>query len=110
MVRAVLLGDPEVGKSSIIKCYISNNFDDNIAAVIPVAVLPPEASPEGVPLTLVDTSARDVEVLEDEVGRADVAVVVYAADRPDTLARVGSLAFRRAVVRRIATSHILRRR
>ena len=90
MVRAVLVGDPEVGKSSIIKCYISNNFDDNIAAVIPVAVLPPEASPEGVPLTLVDTSAKDVEVLEDEVSRADVAVVVYAADRPDTLARVGS--------------------
>jgi len=89
-VRAVLVGDPQVGKSSIIKCYITNNFDDNIAAVIPVAVLPPEASPEGVPLTLVDTSSKDAEMLEDEVRRADVAVVVYAADRPDTLARVGS--------------------
>jgi len=90
MVRAVFVGEAQVGKSSIIKCYISNNFDDTIAAVIPVAVLPPEASPEGVPLTLVDTSSKDVEGLEDEVQKADVAVVVYAADRPDTLARVGS--------------------
>lgn len=80
----------QVGKSSIIKCYISNNFDGSIAPVIPVAVLPPEASPEGVPLTLVDTSSKDAEVLVDEVQKADVAVVVYAADRPDTLARVGS--------------------
>ena len=58
--------------------------------MIPVAVLPPEASPEGVPLTLVDTSSKDPELLEDELRKADVAVIVYAADRPDTLARVGS--------------------
>jgi Ras family protein T1 len=86
--RALNCSSAQVGKSSIIKSYISNNFDDSTAAVIPVAVLPPEASPEGVPLTLVDTSSKDDEVLEDEIRKADVAVVVYAADRPDTLARV----------------------
>ena len=90
MVRAVLVGDAQVGKSSIVKSYISNTFDESIAAVIPVAVLPSEASPDGVPLTLVDTSSKDTDMLEDEVQKADVVVVVYAADRPDTLSRVNT--------------------
>uniref|UniRef100_A0A7S4H970 Mitochondrial Rho GTPase n=1 Tax=Guillardia theta TaxID=55529 RepID=A0A7S4H970_GUITH len=90
MVRVVVVGDAQVGKSSIIKCYISNTFDENLAPVIPIAVLPPDASPERVPLTLVDTSSRDWNMLEEEVRQADVAVGVYAADKPDTLGRVTS--------------------
>ena len=30
----------QVGKSSIIKCYISNNFDDPIAVLMPLVVVP----------------------------------------------------------------------
>jgi GTPase SAR1 family protein len=50
-----VVGDAQTGKSSIINCFISNGFEEHVTSVIPVAVLPPEASPEGVPLTLVDT-------------------------------------------------------
>ena len=92
MVRAVVLGDPQTGKSSTINCFISNSFEEDVAPVIPVAVLPPEASPEGQPLTLVDTSSRssDAATLTKELVKADVAIVVYAADRPETLANVSS--------------------
>ena len=92
MVRAGVLGDPQTGKSSVINCFISNSFEEHVAPVIPVAVLPPEASPESEPLTLVDTSSRssDAATLKAEIEKADVAVVVYAADRPESLSNVSS--------------------
>lgn len=53
-VRILVVGDPGVGKSSIINCFISNNFEENLAPVIPAAILPAEATPESSPLTIVD--------------------------------------------------------
>eukprot|EP00281_Chroomonas_sp_CCMP1168_P000341 CAMPEP_0206260760 /NCGR_PEP_ID=MMETSP0047_2-20121206/27275_1 /ASSEMBLY_ACC=CAM_ASM_000192 /TAXON_ID=195065 /ORGANISM="Chroomonas mesostigmatica_cf, Strain CCMP1168" /LENGTH=217 /DNA_ID=CAMNT_0053687893 /DNA_START=55 /DNA_END=705 /DNA_ORIENTATION=+ len=90
-VRVLVLGDSGVGKSSIINCFISSSFEENLAPVIPAAILPAEATPESSPLTIVDTPGQpDMTLLDEEIRRADIALVIYAVDKPASLPRVSS--------------------
>eukprot|EP00871_Galdieria_phlegrea_P001187 jgi/Galph1/2069/GphlegSOOS_G753.1 len=91
-VRIVVVGDPKVGKSSLIKTLISESFDEDVQPVLPTVVIPPEVTPERVHVSIVDTSTvpEDRQKLEDEIRRADVLVLVYDVNKRETLDRASS--------------------
>eukprot|EP00850_Spirogloea_muscicola_P009165 SM000051S17525 [mRNA] locus=s51:63093:67305:- [translate_table: standard] len=86
-VRIVVLGDGGTGKSSLILAAATESFPEKVAPLLPPLRLPPNAYPDNVPITIVDTSSRpeDQAKTEAELGRADVVVLTYACDRPATL-------------------------
>ncbi|GJQ13379.1 hypothetical protein GpartN1_g5170.t1 [Galdieria partita] len=91
-VRIVVVGDPKVGKSSLIKTLISESFEDEVQPVLPTVVIPPEVTPERVHVSIVDTSSSPEErhKLEEEIRKADVLVLVYDVSKRETLDRASS--------------------
>ncbi len=91
-VRIVVAGDHASGKTSLIKTLISEEFDDQVPPTLPVVVIPPEVVPERVNVSIVDTPSRpaDKAVLEGELQKADVVVLVYDVSKKDALQRVRS--------------------
>lgn len=89
-VRIAVVGDPGVGKTSLISAAASETFPDNPPPVLPPALLPADAIPDGVPVVITDTSSRpeDRGALEQSIREASVIVLCFAMDRPGTLARV----------------------
>lgn len=91
-VRIVVVGDPKVGKSSLIKTLISESFEEEVQPVLPTVVIPPEVTPEKVHVSIVDTSSSPEErhKLEEEIRKADVLVLVYDVSKRETLDRASS--------------------
>ncbi|KAK4529743.1 hypothetical protein CCYA_CCYA02G0600 [Cyanidiococcus yangmingshanensis] len=91
-VRIVVAGDHSSGKTSLIKTLISEEFDDQVPPTLPVVVIPPEVVPERVHVSIVDTPSRpaDKALLEAELQKADVVVLVYDVSQKDALQRVRS--------------------
>lgn len=91
-IRIVVVGDQGTGKSSLIIAMATEQFPDRAPPVLPPTRLPPNAFPEHIPLTLVDTSSRkeDMGGVEGELRRADVVVLTYACDQPESLASLSS--------------------
>lgn len=89
-VRIAVVGDPGVGKTSLITAAATETFPDHPPPVLPPAILPAETVPECVPVVITDTSSRpeDAAALELAVQEASVVVLCFAMDRPNTLARV----------------------
>ncbi|CAD7702961.1 unnamed protein product [Ostreobium quekettii] len=85
--QVVVLGDPGVGKSSLIAAA-TESFDPNPPPCLPPTRLPPEA--ENVPLLVKDTSSRSDnssplrEVLKD----VDVVLLCYAVDMATSIRRL----------------------
>lgn len=82
--RVVVLGDPGVGKSSLIAAA-TESFDPNPPPCLPPTRLPPQI--DNVPLLVVDTSTRSEnrQSLESLVEGADVVVLCYSVDMPDSV-------------------------
>lgn len=57
-VRVVVAGDRGTGKSSLISAAASDAFPEYVPAVLPPTRLPSDFYPDGVPVTIVDTSSR----------------------------------------------------
>ncbi|KAK8635926.1 hypothetical protein V6N13_004638 [Hibiscus sabdariffa] len=91
-VRVVVVGDRGTGKSSLISAAASDSFPDYVQAVLLPTRLPSDFSPDGVPVTIVDTSSsmESRVKLIDEVKRADAVVLTYACDQPITLSRLST--------------------
>ncbi|KAJ3041842.1 ERMES complex Ca(2+)-binding regulatory GTPase gem1 [Rhizophlyctis rosea] len=89
-VRILLVGDDQVGKSTLITSLIKETFIPNIQHVVPEVTIPPEWTREKVTTRIVDSSARtdNREQLETEIRKADVICIVYGIDNPDSFARV----------------------
>jgi Ras family protein T1 len=102
--RILLLGDgtlyPEkVGKTSLIKSYVSKSFPHEVPAVSPVVVIPSELSESKTTVTIVDSlcisylDRRDQEreeATEVEIRKTDVVLLVYDMSRLESLSRLGS--------------------
>ncbi|KAI9098178.1 P-loop containing nucleoside triphosphate hydrolase protein [Phlyctochytrium arcticum] len=90
-VRILLVGDEQVGKSTLITSLIKETFVPNIQHVVPEVTIPPEWTREKVTTRIVDSSPRpdNREQLDTEVRKADVICIVYAVDKPETFARIG---------------------
>ncbi|KAF8105483.1 hypothetical protein N665_0157s0067 [Sinapis alba] len=86
-VRIVVVGDKGTGKSSLIVAAASDSFPPNVPPVLPDTNLPLEFFPDGVPVTIVDTSSRpeDRDIVAEELRNADAVVLTYDCDRPETL-------------------------
>ncbi|KAJ3021068.1 UNVERIFIED_CONTAM: ERMES complex Ca(2+)-binding regulatory GTPase gem1 [Siphonaria sp. JEL0065] len=89
-VRVLLVGDPHVGKSTIITSLIKEAFVANIQHVVPEVTIPPEWTREKVTTRIVDSSARpeNKDQLEAEIRKADVICIVYAVNDMDSFNRV----------------------
>ncbi|OMP05024.1 Small GTPase superfamily [Corchorus olitorius] len=101
-VRVVVAGDRGTGKSSLISAAASDSYPEFVPPVLPVTRLPADFYPDGVPVTIVDTSAGYMFLklflflmesrvkLIDELKRADAVVLTYACDQPMTLSRLST--------------------
>ncbi|XVF32588.1 hypothetical protein REPUB_Repub17cG0095100 [Reevesia pubescens] len=91
-VRVVVAGDRGTGKSSLISAAASDSFPEYVPPVLPPTRLPSDFYPDGVPVTIVDTSSsmESRVKLIDELKRADAVVLTYACDQPMTLSRLSS--------------------
>ncbi|CAH8381999.1 unnamed protein product [Eruca vesicaria subsp. sativa] len=86
-VRIVVIGDKGTGKSSLIVAAATDSFPPNVPPVLPDTKLPFQFFPDGIPVTLVDTSSRpeDKGMVAEELKLADAVVLTYDCDRPETL-------------------------
>ncbi|XVF72418.1 hypothetical protein PTKIN_Ptkin12aG0119800 [Pterospermum kingtungense] len=91
-VRVVVAGDRGTGKSTLIASVLYDSFPDNVPAVLSPAVLPSDFFPDGIPVTIVDTSSSMESRIKliDELKRADAVVLTYACDQPMTLSRLST--------------------
>ncbi|XP_068248108.1 mitochondrial Rho GTPase isoform X1 [Palaemon carinicauda] len=89
-VRILLVGDPGVGKTSLILSLVSEEFPEQVPSRAEEITIPPDVTPEKVPTHIVDYSEREqsVDQLRGEVNHADVICIVYSVDDEDTLDRV----------------------
>jgi mitochondrial Rho GTPase 1 len=72
----------KVGKTSIIEVLITNHFEEVVQPVLPVVVVPEDATPEHVHVSIVDTpgGAAGMPKVNESLETADVVVLVYAVD------------------------------
>eukprot|EP00127_Corallochytrium_limacisporum_P002507 Clim_evm64s128 gene=Clim_evmTU64s128 len=91
-VRIVLVGDPKVGKSSLITSLMREQFQDDVPPVVQELTIPPEVTPERVTTYIMDTSSSpsDKETLEESIKNANVICIVYDVSRSDTFTRVST--------------------
>eukprot|EP00164_Ancoracysta_twista_P007244 GFYU01010250.1.p1 GENE.GFYU01010250.1~~GFYU01010250.1.p1 ORF type:complete len:655 (+),score=100.77 GFYU01010250.1:59-2023(+) len=92
-VVIVVVGDDQTGKSCLISSFINGTFPEQVQSRLDeIELQVPEAFPDKVPLRLTDTSNDSSLVLERDnaIKKADVIIIVYAVDQPETLARVQS--------------------
>ncbi len=78
-VRVCVIGDSQVGKTSLITAAATESFPDNPPPLLPATRLGADATPEGVPLIITDTSSRpeDKPALEVACLNSDVIILAY---------------------------------
>ena len=89
--KVVVLGDPGVGKSSLIAAAATESFDPSPPPCLPPTRLPPAF--ENIPLLVVDTSTRteNQQSLNTLLEEADVVLLCYAVDIPESIRHLRSL-------------------
>jgi Ras family protein T1 len=85
-VTIVVVGDPKVGKTSLITSLVSDIFQENVAPKVAPVVITPASTPEHVEIQILDTSSavEDEAQLDSDMKKADVICVVYAVNDPAT--------------------------
>uniref|UniRef100_A0A1A9WQN9 Mitochondrial Rho GTPase n=1 Tax=Glossina brevipalpis TaxID=37001 RepID=A0A1A9WQN9_9MUSC len=91
-VRILLVGDPGVGKTSLILSLVSEEFPEDVPPKAEEITIPANVTPEQVPTNIVDYSSSEQsdDVLKEEIIKAHVICIVYAIDDEDSLDRVTS--------------------
>ena len=86
-VRILLIGDKNVGKTSLILSLVSEEFPIDVPARAEEITIPGDLTPENVPTCIVDYSSaeQDDQQLEQELERADAVCIVYSVDDEDSL-------------------------
>ena len=79
-VTVVVAGDPRVGKTALITAAATETFAASPPPCLPPTRLPADATPAGVPLTLVDTSSREEDRAATDAALRSADVVVLAFD------------------------------
>ncbi|RWS28639.1 Mitochondrial Rho GTPase 1-like protein, partial [Leptotrombidium deliense] len=89
-VRILLVGDPGVGKTSLIYTLVSEEFSEEVPSKAEEITIPPDVTPEKVTTQIVDFSAQEQEhnSLIQEIHKANVICVVYAVDDDDTIDKI----------------------
>ncbi|XP_057424028.1 mitochondrial Rho GTPase 2-like [Lotus japonicus] len=91
-VRIAVAGDGATGKSTLIAAMASDSFPDTVPSVLPPTRLPHNSFPDSLPLTVIDTpsSLGKQGLRNEELKKADVVVLTYACDEPESFQRVSS--------------------
>ncbi|XP_070581057.1 mitochondrial Rho GTPase 1-A-like isoform X2 [Ptychodera flava] len=89
-VRILLVGEPGVGKTSLILSLVSEEFPEEVPARAEEITIPADVTPEKVPTHIVDYSEQeqDEEALEEEIMRCHVVCVVYAVDEQESIGQI----------------------
>ncbi|KAM6897856.1 mitochondrial Rho GTPase 2 [Xenentodon cancila] len=86
-VRILLLGEPKVGKTSLIMSLVGEEFPEEVPPRAEEITIPADVTPEKVPTHIVDYSEKEQsdETLRDEIIKANVVCVVYDVTNEDTI-------------------------
>ncbi|CAK6964161.1 mitochondrial Rho GTPase 2 [Scomber scombrus] len=89
-VRILLLGEPKVGKTSLIMSLVGEEFPEEVPSRAEEITIPADVTPEKVPTHIVDYSEKEQsqEVLRDEIIKANVVCVVYDVTNEDTIDKI----------------------
>ncbi|CAG9324588.1 unnamed protein product [Blepharisma stoltei] len=87
-LRVIVLGDEQVGKTSIIRTFVSQSFPTEVPPANPPIIIPAELSDSKSFLTIIDFYYRreqeNSHQLIQEIKKADGIVLVYDVSRPQT--------------------------
>ncbi|XP_037013071.2 mitochondrial Rho GTPase 2 isoform X3 [Artibeus jamaicensis] len=89
-VRILLLGEAQVGKTSLILSLVSEEFPEEVPPRAEEITIPADVTPEKVPTHIVDSSEAEqtVEELQDEIHKANVVCVVYDVSKEVTIEKI----------------------
>ncbi|KAL0984334.1 hypothetical protein UPYG_G00140140 [Umbra pygmaea] len=89
-VRILLLGEPKVGKTSLIMSLVGEEFPENVPLRAEEITIPAEVTPEKVPTHIVDYSETEQtdDVLKEEIIKANVVCVVYDVTQEETIEKI----------------------
>uniref|UniRef100_A0A3P9HM23 Mitochondrial Rho GTPase n=1 Tax=Oryzias latipes TaxID=8090 RepID=A0A3P9HM23_ORYLA len=89
-VRILLLGEPKVGKTSLIMSLVGEEFPEEVPPRAEEITIPADVTPERVPTHIVDYSEKEQtdEKLRDEIVKANVVCVVYDVTNEDTIDKI----------------------
>ncbi|KAA3682392.1 mitochondrial Rho GTPase 1 [Paragonimus westermani] len=91
-IRILLLGEPKVGKTTLILSLVSEEFSPKVPAQAEEITIPADVTPERVATQIVDYSSRtqSQEQLCAEIRRADVICLVHALDDEKSMEKLSS--------------------
>nr|CAB3265573.1 mitochondrial Rho GTPase 1-like [Phallusia mammillata] len=89
-IHILLLGEPQVGKTSLILSLVSEEFPEDVPCRVEEITIPADVTPEKVPTYIVDYSEADQAEYKlcEEVARANVVCLVYDLTDLGTLHQV----------------------
>uniref|UniRef100_H0WS09 Mitochondrial Rho GTPase n=2 Tax=Otolemur garnettii TaxID=30611 RepID=H0WS09_OTOGA len=89
-VRILLLGEAQVGKTSLILSLVSEEFPEEVPPRAEEITIPADVTPEKVPTHIVDYSEAEQtdEELQDEIHKANVVCVVYDVSEEATIEKI----------------------
>ncbi|XP_031654658.1 mitochondrial Rho GTPase 1-A isoform X1 [Oncorhynchus kisutch] len=91
-VRILLVGEPKVGKTSLIMSLVSEEFPQVVPYRAEEITIPADVTPERVPTHIVDYSEAEQtdEQLSSEISKANVICIVYAVNNKKSIEKVTS--------------------
>ncbi|XP_061882918.1 mitochondrial Rho GTPase 1-A-like isoform X6 [Entelurus aequoreus] len=91
-VRILLVGEPKVGKTSLIMSLVSEEFPTVVPYRAEEITIPADVTPERVPTHIVDYSEAEQtdEQLLQEISKANVICIVYAVNNKTSIEKVTS--------------------
>uniref|UniRef100_A0A8C8G888 Mitochondrial Rho GTPase n=1 Tax=Oncorhynchus tshawytscha TaxID=74940 RepID=A0A8C8G888_ONCTS len=89
-VRILLVGEPKVGKTSLIMSLVSEEFPQVVPYRAEEITIPADVTPERVPTHIVDYSEAEQtdEQLSSEISKANVICIVYAVNNKKSIEKV----------------------
>ncbi|XP_040043169.1 mitochondrial Rho GTPase 1b isoform X1 [Gasterosteus aculeatus] len=91
-VRILLVGEPKVGKTSLIMSLVSEEFPSVVPYRAEEITIPADVTPERVPTHIVDYSEAEQtdEQLFQEITKANVICIVYSVNNKTSIEKVTS--------------------
>lgn len=91
-VRILLLGEAQVGKTSLIMALVGEEFPEEVPPRAEEITIPADVTPEKVPTHIVDytESEQTEEELREEITKANVVCIVYDVTDGATIEKISS--------------------
>ncbi|XP_051789986.1 mitochondrial Rho GTPase 2 isoform X1 [Erpetoichthys calabaricus] len=89
-VRILLLGEPKVGKTSLIMSLVGEEFPEEVPPRAEEITIPADVTPERVPTHIVDYSEAEQseDVMREEIVKANVVCLVYDVTQEATIEKI----------------------